>query len=319
MAYNCKYISFYDYNMIKNYVQGKENATIMGKDIDINKIYIKLQRQNNLYIDKILFRQIDRKEKRLLMANEEYRGLYGGKRCFIVGNGPSVNKVDFSKLKNELVITVNEMFRHEKFDSLGSKFHFIADPAYLKLSRGNRIEAEIIEKIGQLLHSNTILFWPMGGANAIERYKWPEEMNIRYFASKLYFYDNYKEEIDFTKYIPGFQAVIQWCIAFAIYMGCSEIYLLGCDATNIVTDVSMFVKKDTEFTYAYELSHETAETLREKRVKRGLEYTLYGYWRIVHLFSELYRYCRRNKVKLYNCSDESILEGIPKRRIDDIL
>lgn len=291
----------------------------MGKGIDINKIYIKLQRQNNLYIDKVLFRQIDRKEKRLLMENEKYRGLYSGKRCFIVGNGPSVNKVDFGKLKNELVITVNEMFRHEKFDSISSNFHFIADPAYLKLSRINPVDAEIIEKIRQLLCNDTILFWPIDGISAVERYKWPKEVNIHYFASKLYFYDGYKEKIDFTRYIPRFQAVVHWCIAFAVYMGCSQIYLIGCDATNIVTDVSMFVKKDTDFLYAYDLSDETVENLREKHIKAGLEYTLYGYWRIVHLFSELYRYCKRNQVKLYNCSEESVLPGIPKRRIGDII
>lgn len=41
-------------------------------------------------------------------------GAWKGKRCFIIGGGPSLNKVNFSRLKGELVIGVNRAF--EKID-----------------------------------------------------------------------------------------------------------------------------------------------------------------------------------------------------------
>ncbi|MCM1233273.1 MAG: DUF115 domain-containing protein [Ruminococcus flavefaciens] len=285
---------------------------------DLEKLYMQMRRIENIYKDKVLFAKMDSKEKNILKQNRKYKDSYKNKKCFIVGNGPSVNQIDFSSLEKELVITVNEMFRHKDFDKLHSNFHFIADPAYLKLNKRKQEEGRIIEKMQQLSKNNTILFFPIEGLNIARHYGWQDKLKIRYFSSKLFFYDGYKEPIDFTRYIPGFQAVIQWAIAFAAYMGCNEIYLLGCDATNIVTDISLFLKKDTDLTYAYDLSEEDAEIVRKKHRSNGLEYTLYGYWKIVHLFSELYLYCKKNGIRLYNCSEESILNCIPKKNFKSI-
>lgn len=286
------------------------------KQLDnIERLYMHLRRCENIYKDKIAFNNLSLKEKKLLESNKKYKGLYKGKRCFIVGNGPSVNKIDFGMLEKELVITVNEMFRHQDFSKLNSNFHFIADPAYMKLRKMNKEEAEIIERINELAVNDTTLFLPVEAINAVRQYGWQKKLKINYFASNLFFYDDYREAIDFTKYVPAFQAVIQWGIAFAVYMGCNEIYLLGCDATNIVADLSLFVNQNADFDYAYNLSEKASEHIGKKRRSYGLEYTLYGYWRIVHLFSELFRYCGRNNVKLYNCSMESILECIPKKTI----
>ena len=40
-----------------------------------------------------------------------------GKRCFVIGNGPSLNKMDLSLLKNEYTFGVNGVFY--AFDELG--------------------------------------------------------------------------------------------------------------------------------------------------------------------------------------------------------
>ena len=37
-----------------------------------------------------------------------------GKRCFIIANGPSINSMDLSVLKNELTIGMNRIYLHEK-------------------------------------------------------------------------------------------------------------------------------------------------------------------------------------------------------------
>ena len=291
----------------------------LGKSNSISAIYMQLQRWNNFYNNKVVFGRLNSNEKKLITDNAKYKNKYKGKKCFIIGNGPSVNNMDFDWLNKELVITVNEMFRHKKFNQLNSNFHFIADPVYLQLNKRNAGDAEIINKIHFLADSNTTLFFPIQGAKLVRQYGWHKKLNIQYFSSRLYYYDNYKEDFDFARYLPIFQAVVQWAIAFAIDLGCSEIDLLGCDATNIVTDVSLFAKQDVDLTYAYDLSQEAADLVKKKHKSLGLECTLYGYWRIVHLFSELYEYCKKNGVNLYNCSENTILDCIPRRRLDDIL
>lgn len=291
----------------------------MLQNSDIEKIGMHLHRWSNIYKSKVLFNKLNIKQKEILSSNAEFREKYRGKRCFVIGNGPSVNEVDFEKLNQELVITVNNMVRHENFYKLNSDFHFVADPAYLKLNRRNVGDAELIEKLRLLSECNTTLFMPIQGFSTAKRYGWHKRINIRFFASELYFYDNYREKIDFTKYIPGFQGVIHWAIAFAIYMGCKEIYLLGCDATNIVVDISLFQNRDTQLAYAFDMSKEAADLERKRHRRVSLKTTLCDYGRIVKLFEELYHYCERNGVKMWNCSEESILDCIPKRKIEDIL
>lgn len=289
------------------------------KNSDIDRISMQLERGRNLYIDKCTFGRLSSQEKKILADNAKYKNRYKGKKCFILGNGPSVNKVNFGDLKNELVITVNDMFRHKNFPDLNSDFHFIADPFYLKLNRQNKVDAETIERMSVLSKTNTVLYMPIEALKIVKQYGWNSKINIRYFSSKLSFYDGYKEQIDFARYIPAFQAVVHWGIVFAMYLGCSEIYLLGCDATNIVVDISLFMEEATNLLYAYDLSEEDVKLTKKRHRRNGLEYLLYGYWRIVHLFSELYLYCKRNNVKLYNCSEESLLDSIPKRKLDEIL
>lgn len=289
------------------------------KDDNIEKVRRQLQRCVNIYNNTFSFNRLDIKDRKIIESNAEFKEKYKGKICFIIGNGPSVNKVDFKKLKKELVITVNSMILHDRFCDLNSDFHFLADPVYFKLNKKIEGDKEIIQKMNLLSHTNTKLFMPIQGIRSTKVYGWYKCIDIRYFVSKLYFYDNYKEDIDFAKYIPAFQGVIHWGIAFALYMGCKEIYLLGCDATNMIASFSLLKDKEAGLEYAYDLSNDAAILAKKRNCDLGLEYLLYGYWRIVHIFSELFYYCKRNGVKLINCSEESILESIPKQKLENIL
>lgn len=285
---------------------------------NIEKMEMQLRRLSNIYKNKFLYSRLSSEVKNILDSNIKFKNKYKGKRCFILGNGPSVNKVDFSKLENELVITVNDMVRHKDFCDLKSNFHFLVDPAYFKMNKGNIGEAEFIEKTKLLTKNDTILFMLYYAKDIVKKYGW-QKINIHYFINKLYFYDNYKEKIDFSTFVPEFYGVIHYCIIFAIYLGCKEINLLGCDATNIIADLLLLTNKQADFAYAFDLSKEASDIEKKKHRSFGLEYTLYVYWKHVHTFLEMRDYCKRNGVDLYNCSEESILDCLPKRKIEDLL
>jgi hypothetical protein len=44
---------------------------------------------------------------------EALRGRHWGKRCFVLGNGPSLNKLDLTLLRDEYVIGTNRIYLHE--------------------------------------------------------------------------------------------------------------------------------------------------------------------------------------------------------------
>lgn len=285
---------------------------------NIDKMARQMRRWNNYYASMVSYHKLNEHQKELLKSNMKYKDKYKGERCFILGNAPSVNKINFDRLHNELVITVNDMFFHRNFEKLDSNFHFMADPAYFNLKKNEQGEAQIIQQVKSLSKSTT-LFLPLYAMNAAKKYGWYRNVNISYFSNGLFFYDDYKEKIDFAKIIPSFQNVIHYCVAFAVYAGCDEICILGCDMTNLASDFAVFINEDIDLKYGFDMSEEAVNFGIKQRKNIGLEYMLYGYWRTIRGFFEVYKYCIRNNVKMYNCSEESILKSIPKKKIEDIL
>jgi hypothetical protein len=87
---------------------------------------------------------------------EMFRDKFAGRRAFIIGNGPSLNKVDLTKLKNEITFGVNSIFYN--FDRMGFKptFYVVED----KLVAEDR--ADVINKLTGMvkisaLSLNTVL------------------------------------------------------------------------------------------------------------------------------------------------------------------
>ena len=50
-------------------------------------------------------------------ALQKFQDIHAGKRCFILGNGPSLKQTDLSKLKNEFTFGMNRIYL--AFDDLG--------------------------------------------------------------------------------------------------------------------------------------------------------------------------------------------------------
>lgn len=267
------------------------------------------------------FKRDNKEESALLKANAKYKDIHKGKRCFVLGNGPSLNCIDFKVLKDEYVFTVNELMRHDKFLLLNSNYHFIADPEYFQLKPEKKEDQNIIEVIKKLENSEnaTVFFLPIEGRKNVQEYGWMEQLECSYFCSKLYFYQGFNMKPDFTKFVPCFQAVVQWAVAMAVYMGFNEIYLLGCDASNAITDIAAFMNVEYDELYAYHLDEKDKETVMERHKKRGLEATISGYNRIFEVFRELYYWCERQGVQLVNCSAETVIESIPRKDLADVL
>jgi len=57
-----------------------------------------------------------------------YRGKYAGQRCFVIGNGPSLNDTDLSRLRNEVTFGSNRLYM--LFERLGflTTFFVVVDP-----------------------------------------------------------------------------------------------------------------------------------------------------------------------------------------------
>jgi len=66
--------------------------------------------------------------KQILNRNSVFIDKYKGKRCFVIGNGPSLNKVDLSKLNGEIIIVMNFFYLNSVLEKWQPTFYCVADP-----------------------------------------------------------------------------------------------------------------------------------------------------------------------------------------------
>ncbi|MBN2225330.1 MAG: DUF115 domain-containing protein [Deltaproteobacteria bacterium] len=180
----------------------------------------------------ILFRRIIQGKKKpdnraYLVSLKKFHNLHEGKRCFIIGNGPSLNKTDLSLLKDEYTIGVNGIFY--KYDELLFKptFYVVEDA---------HVVADNLKRIHAIDYS--IKLFPDVYADIID-----STPDTYFFPMDTGFYDpdhpSFEEprfSKDITKAVYAGQTVTYVNLQIAYYMGFSEVYLIGVDFSYTIPD-----------------------------------------------------------------------------------
>lgn len=175
----------------------------------IYKIFLKIKRYrlNKSYNRKIL---------------DSFRNKYKGQRCFIIGNGPSLNVEDVEKLKNEFTFAFNRIYYIFDKTSWRPSFYISEDLKILEKSKNeiNKLDLpyKFIPDIARFDYNinieNAIYFRQVMDLNNDRTPKFTNEAN---------------------KWIGWGATVTYTAIQLAIYMGFEEIYLLGIDHNFRVT------------------------------------------------------------------------------------
>lgn len=147
-------------------------------------------------------------------------GKYAGKRCFIIGNGPSLTPEDLDRIKDEYCFASNRIYHIYSMTQWRPTWYLCIDY--------NVISAEIdtIKTAGT---------YPKLLNYKAERLGRKAEDNIHYVCFKgKYLIDVSHRALselsdDVSKYVSWCSSVTITAIELAIYMGFKEIYLLGVD------------------------------------------------------------------------------------------
>ena len=84
-----------------------------------------------------------------------------GKRCFVLGNGPSLSKQNLSMLDGEIVFTVNQVLRNKQYGHFKSSFHFWMDNNFFVFNKLNPEDEELQEIMRKTANqSNVKCFYP---------------------------------------------------------------------------------------------------------------------------------------------------------------
>jgi len=152
---------------------------------------------------------------------------FKGERCFIIGNGPSLNQIDLTKLNEEFSFGVNGIFYKTEECGFKPTFYVVEDKHVLK---------DNLEKIKE--YKTEYRFFP-----SIYRKNIKSSSKTIYFKMNRGFYEESSPNFsmprfstDASKRIYCGQSVTIINLQLAYHLGFSKIYLVGMDFSYNIPD-----------------------------------------------------------------------------------
>ena len=143
----------------------------------------------------------------------QFQDRYAGKRCFVIGNGPSLKETDLSYLKNEYTFGMNRIYL--AFEEWGFQTSFLVSVNDLVVEQCQRDFQKLSIPKFFSWHSKDLLY-PTGHP----------DINT-FFLNTTYTGPKFNCSIQ-SRYWEG-ATVTYVCLQLAFCMGFSEVYLVGVD------------------------------------------------------------------------------------------
>lgn len=185
---------------------------------------------------------------------ETYRNFYADKRCFVVGTGPSLKIEDLDTLRqnNEICFSVNNIFRSFTNTKWRPDYYVVTD--YEFLADGEKLKN--VSKPVKFISDCCQLFWEKNLDDSI----------IKFHTQYEWFQDRkpkFSDDFSRRSYLGG--TVVFACLQLAVYMGFTEIYLLGIDCNYLKGSYgNYFYQQDVEDNLDHRVDHMISAYLSAK-------------------------------------------------------
>jgi len=234
------------------------------------------------------------------------RGLknkYAGKRCFILGNGPSLSRHDLSLLKDEFTFGVNSIFLMTDRNGFKPNFYVVEDGHVINnnLERINEYDAEYTF----LPSANRLDF--LGNKDAIFL-----NFNRGFYEPLSPSFECPRFSLRPDKVVYCGQSVTIVNLQLAFYMGFSEVYMIGMDFSYNIPDSATVNGKDVvsdvagsnHFSDEYMPAGQTWHDPKLDNILKSYEFCRFIY--------------EKNDRKIINASYGGKLEAFPRCNYEDL-
>lgn len=197
---------------------------------------------------------------------KKYKNLYSGKRCFVIGNGPSLTGQDLDKLCNEITFAANRIYYMFDKTKWRPNFYCVQDTAVAK---------DMDEDLLICSSAAEATFIRMKSYKGIKKIynRIKNVILIPIYISTSVKNTQFSDKAD--KYIYDGWTVTYMSIQMAAYMGFSEIYLLGVDFNYpLLRDIKGNVYKidRTIAAHFYETARDNKNRIDTMHTERNLAY-----------------------------------------------
>lgn len=273
--------------------------------MDIRKTLRRMRLPREIYYKFQFKKQLSKLPKEIFKKNteelERLKGKYAGKRCFIIGNGPSLTVDDLNKLKNEITFASNRIYTLYEKTEWRPTFFAIQDDSVLE---------NMINYLNMTIHQSKIGFISANNysicAETIKNNSNVLWMPLRFCPPKKNLY-RFSMDVD-RKVFEGL-TITYSCMQIAAYMGFSEIYLIGTDHNypiELDEDGNIVKSDDTVESHFAEAKVEQSAVSLPKVVE------------MTRAYISAEKYSRENGFRIYNATRGGKLEVFQRVDFDTL-
>jgi hypothetical protein len=156
-----------------------------------------------------------------------YKNTEQNNRCFIIAPGPSIKEQDLKLLKGEIVFSMSGFVKHSDFHIIKPKYHIVNRIVHHLVYYEATIFIKNLEEMDSILPDDVILFADIADKEFFS------ENNL--FTNKRIVWRRYVnwDENDIVDLsldtMPNAQFLVESSLYIALYLGFSNIYVLGMD------------------------------------------------------------------------------------------
>jgi hypothetical protein len=223
-----------------------------------------------------------------------FKNIHKGKRCFIVATGPSLTIEDIELLRDEFTFSMNSIYISYSDTTWRPTYYVIQDPL-------------VYEKIQQFIEPTDYKEIFIGSIinKKIEKHaarnvhEFPLDLLWQQIPNKKY-HTKFSEDI-YSRVFSGYNVAYS-ALQIAVYMGFSEIYLIGADC-NYLSDKRYFAEDKNRGSEKY---------FTKKFYASNTD-------KFILAYEVAKKYADAHNVRIYNATRGGLLEVYPRVKLNEVL
>lgn len=293
-------------------------SSVLNKDEIQEQLYNRgVSAQNIMILNDACYNEIanymlgGEKVEEEIVKIKQFKGIYAGERCFLIGNGPSLEVDDLEKLKDEITFACNSIFRLFNSTDWRPTYYFIHDEKleYKVFPNGEEWKKNICAEV-------KMAFTSVQSRAFFYRNEWG--LKNLYYYKRIPIVENefpFSEDPSRCIYTSG--TIAYAMLQMAAYMGFTEIYMLGFD-----TNYAIERKRDGTILYNDVKNHhdlmkvddETAKQISAKdaNICHDVESMIQGY-------RSAKKYAEEHDISIINVTRGGKLDIFQRKSFDEIV
>lgn len=238
-----------------------------------------------------------------------------GKRCFVIGNGPSNRHIDLVKLKHEITIACNYFFTYSSKASWSPTYYCTGDPVNSWTKPCGQGISGLNDYWKAILHNTDCEAYLLHESNKDHLLNLPTHKadRLHYWSPRVLIEDPRESDLSID-FAAGIHTPIyltpMLSLNLAIYMGCSPIYIIGCDNNYLVE----YLAGKTKVEHFYAEDEASSES-----IAMPLSQILFDTYLSVAGFEKISNYAKIKNIDIFDLTPNGFLQCFIKCNYESIV